>query len=72
MSRTNVDVDDEALAAVMARYRLATKREAINFALRKLIDEPMSTSEILAMQGTGWGDGIELDDLYADGDVELI
>ncbi len=72
MSRTNVDVDDEALAAVMARYRLATKREAINFALRKLIDEPMSKSEILAMQGTGWGDGIELDDLYADGDVELI
>ena len=72
MSRTNVDVDDEALAAVMARYRLATKREAINFALRKLVDEPMSKAEILAMRGTGWGDGIELDDLYADGGVEII
>jgi len=72
MSRTNVDVDDEALAAVMARYRLATKREAINFALRKLVDEPMSKAEILAMRGTGWGDGIELDDLYADGGVQII
>lgn len=72
MSRTNVDVDDEALAAVMARYHLATKREAINFALRKLVDEPMSKEEILAMQGSGWGDGLELDDLYADGGVETI
>ncbi|MEZ5144541.1 MAG: type II toxin-antitoxin system VapB family antitoxin [Acidimicrobiales bacterium] len=72
MSRTNVDVDDEALAVVMARYHLATKREAINFALRKLVDEPMAKEEILAMRGSGWGDGLELDDLYADGGVELI
>lgn len=34
MSRTNIDIDDEACAKVMRRYRLATKREAANLALR--------------------------------------
>jgi Arc/MetJ family transcription regulator len=54
MARTNVDIDEEACRAVMARYRLQTKREAINLALRRLAVEPMSLEEALAMQGTGW------------------
>ena len=41
MSRTNVDIDDAACAEVMRRYRLATKREAINYALRTLAAEPL-------------------------------
>jgi len=38
----------------MRRYGLATKRAAIDFALRRLDLEPMGEEEALAMQGTGW------------------
>ena len=61
MTRTNVDVDDEACAAVMKRYRLATKRDAVNFALRSLASEPFSLEEALRMRGAGW-DG-DLDEM---------
>ena len=54
MARTNVDVDDEACAAVMRRYCFATKREAINFALRSLASEPLGLDEARRMRGTGW------------------
>ena len=33
MSRTNIDIDEEACQAVMDRYHLSTKRAAVNFAL---------------------------------------
>lgn len=36
MSRINVNINDDACAEVMRRYRLTTKQEAINFALRTL------------------------------------
>lgn len=54
MARTNVDIDDEACARVMARYRLETKRDAINLALRTLAAEPLGLDAALAMRGTGW------------------
>lgn len=54
MARTNIDLDDEACRAVMARYRFATKREAVNFALRTLAAEPMSVEEAKSMRGSGW------------------
>ena len=54
MARTNVDIDDEACAEIMRRYRLATKREAINFALRTLAAEPASLEEARALRGIGW------------------
>ena len=54
MTRTNIDLDDAAVEAVMRRYRMATKREAVNFALRSLAAEPMSLEDALAMRGTGW------------------
>jgi len=61
MARTNIDVDDEACAEVMRRYRLATKREAVNFALRTLAAEPLSVEEARRLRGTGWqGDLDEL------------
>lgn len=53
MARTNVDVDEELVATVMARYRLDSKRAAIDLALRRLVGEPMSTDEILATAGIG-------------------
>ena len=61
MSRTNVDIDDAACAEVMRRYRLATKREAINYALRTLAAEPLGVDDARRLRGSGWeGD---LDDL---------
>jgi Arc/MetJ family transcription regulator len=63
MSRTNIDIDDAACAIVMTRYRLATKREAVNFALRTLATEPLSLDEARRLRGSGW-DG-DLDDLRA-------
>jgi Arc/MetJ family transcription regulator len=61
MSRTNIDIDDEAVSWVMEHFHLSTKREAVNFALNKLRRKPMSKDEMLAMEGTGW-DG-DLDEL---------
>jgi Arc/MetJ family transcription regulator len=64
MSRTNIDIDDELLAKVMQRYRLKTKREAVDFALRRTLGNPATREEALAMEGMGWGeDGLELSDL---------
>jgi Arc/MetJ family transcription regulator len=56
MSRTNIDIDDDACERVMRMYHLDTKREAVNLALRKLAHiEPMSLDEVLDLQGI-WAD----------------
>jgi Arc/MetJ family transcription regulator len=54
MTRTNVDLDDEACRAVMERYQLTTKREAVNFALRTLAGEPLDVEHARALRGSGW------------------
>lgn len=61
MARTNIDIDDDLIAEVMSRYALPTKREAVDFALRRLVGPVMSRAEMLAMEGSGWdGDLSEL------------
>jgi Arc/MetJ family transcription regulator len=50
-SRTNIEIDDESIHAVMQRYGLRTKTEAVDLALRHLAGQPMSRSEALAMRG---------------------
>ncbi len=54
MTRINVDIDEQACAEVMRRYRLATKQEAINYALRALAAEPLSVDEARTLRGAGW------------------
>lgn len=54
MSRTNIDIDDELIAAVMKMYRLDSKRSAVDLALRRLVGERVSKEEVLAMRGTGF------------------
>ena len=67
MARTNIDIDEDACAAVMRRYGLATKRDAVNLALRHLAVEPMTVEEARATRGIGWeGD---LDAMRADRDL---
>lgn len=50
-TRTNVEIDDAVLKTVMRRYRLATKTEAVDLALRRLAGSPMTREEALAMEG---------------------
>ena len=59
MSLTIVDIDDAACAEVMRRYRLATKREAINYALRTLAAEPLGVDEARRLRGSGWEGDLE-------------
>ena len=61
MTRTNIDIDDEACVEVMRRYRLSTKREAVNFALRLVAAEPLGLDEARGLRGSGW-DG-DLDEM---------
>lgn len=54
VTRTNIDLDDELVELAMRRYRLDSKRAAVQLALEKLVGEPMTRAEVLAMQGTGF------------------
>jgi Arc/MetJ family transcription regulator len=54
MARTNIDIDDALVARVMRRYRLHTKKDAVDLALRALVGNPMTIEEVLALEGTGW------------------
>ena len=59
MARTNIDIDEAACAAVMRRYGLSTKRDAVNLALRHLAVEPLSVEEARATRGLGWDGDLE-------------
>lgn len=61
MSRTNIEIDDDVMRRVLETYGLRTKREAVDFALRRLLVEPMDAREALSMRGVGWAG--DLDDL---------
>jgi Arc/MetJ family transcription regulator len=54
MSRTNIDIDEDACRVVMERYQLSTKREAVNFALRTVAGEPLSLEKARSLRGSGW------------------
>ena len=59
VSRTNIDIDDKLIERVMRIYRLTTKREAVDFALRRVDVKPMSREEALALEGMGWGGDLD-------------
>jgi Arc/MetJ family transcription regulator len=61
MTRTNIEIDDVLVGRAMRLYRLRSKREAVDLALRRLVGEPMSREEALATEGSGWaGDLAEI------------
>jgi len=49
--RTNIEIEDAYLRAVMDRYDVHTKTEAVDLALRHLAGQPMTREEALAMRG---------------------
>lgn len=59
MARTNIDIDDDSCREVMTRFRLSTKREAVNLALRRLAGEPLSVDDARALRGSGWEGDLE-------------
>lgn len=59
MARTNIDIDDQACSAVMQRYGLRTKRDAVNFALRELAVQ-LSAADAHKMRGSGWEGDLEM------------
>lgn len=63
MGRTNIDIDDDVLRRVQSTYGLRTKREAVDFALRRLLTEPFTQKDALAAEGSGWAG--DLDEIRA-------
>lgn len=59
MTRTNIDIDDAACDVVMKRYNLATKRDAVNFALRSVAGEALGLDAARALRGSGWEGDLE-------------
>ncbi len=59
VTRTNIEIDDELVGRAMRVYRLRSKREAVDLALRRLVGEPMDRGEALAMEGSGWSGDLD-------------
>ena len=49
--RTNIELEDSYVRAIMERFGVHTKTEAVDLALRHLAGQPMSRAEALAMRG---------------------
>ena len=49
--RTNIEIEDSYVQVIMGRYRLRTKTEAVDMALRHLAGQPFTRDEALAMEG---------------------
>lgn len=67
MARTNIEIDDVLIDRAMRIYRLPSKREAVDLALRRLVGEPMDREEILAAEGRGWAG--DLDEIRSREDI---
>jgi len=50
--RTNIEIEESYLEAVMDRYGLRTKTDAVDLALRHLAGQPMTREQALRMRGT--------------------
>jgi Arc/MetJ family transcription regulator len=50
-SRTNIELDDDRVGAIMDRYGVRTKTAAVDLALRHLAGQPMTRAEARAMRG---------------------
>lgn len=51
--RTNIEIEDDDVKAIMDRYGVRTKTDAVALALRHLAGQPMTREEALAMRGAG-------------------
>lgn len=49
--RTNIEIEESYVQAIMDRFGVRTKTEAVDLALKHLAGQPMTRSEALAMRG---------------------
>jgi Arc/MetJ family transcription regulator len=49
--RTNIEIEDDDVRAIMERYGVHTKTEAVALALRHLAGQPMTREQALALRG---------------------
>jgi Arc/MetJ family transcription regulator len=49
--RTNIEIEETYIEAIMDRYGVRTKTEAVELALRHLAGQPMTREQALAMRG---------------------
>jgi Arc/MetJ family transcription regulator len=49
--RTNIEIEDDYVQAIMDRYGVRTKTAAVDLALRHLAGQPLSREQALAMRG---------------------
>ncbi len=59
--RTNIEIEADHVRAIMDRYGVHTKTEAVALALRHLAGPPMTREQALAMRG-----GRAIDDVPGD------
>lgn len=52
--RTNIDLDDDLIAAAMAATGLPTKKATVEEALRRLVRQHAQKQAIADMAGLGW------------------
>lgn len=50
-SRTNIELEDSYVDAIMDRFGVRTKTEAVDLALRHLAGQPLTREQALAMRG---------------------
>lgn len=60
--RTNIQLDSTYLEAIMERFGVHTKTEAVDLALKHLAGQPMTREEALAMRGAGVISQVPADD----------
>ena len=60
-TRTNIEIEDDYVRVIMDRYRIHTKTDAVDLALRHLAGQPMTREEALAMRGAHAIDEIPAD-----------
>ena len=64
-----MDLDEKLVAEAMRRYGLASKRAAVDLALRRLVGDALTREEALEMEGSGWE--ADLDVLRASGAADV-
>jgi len=52
VGRTNIEIDDALIEKVMRAYGFKSMREAVDFALRELVE--MDPKRMLELEGSGW------------------
>ena len=67
MTRTNIEIDDTLVGEVMRQHGLRSKREAVDFALRRVVGVPPTAEFLRSLRGIGWG--ADLDELRSADDT---